>query len=173
MTTQEQNPATVETETENLSTTEQTNSSEAGEETTFSHLEAIETVISSLEDENTAMVRRIPSGHLWKFCYGSVEVFVLLTGESDDDTLKVWSPILNLPAKNEPQLMRKLMEMNWTETFETCFAVLDNQVVVVAHRTVADLSPGEISRAITLVATIADDNDEALQAEFGQGEPAS
>jgi hypothetical protein len=29
------------------------------------------------------------------------------------------------------------------------------------------LSPGEISRAITLVATIADESDEHLQQEFG------
>jgi hypothetical protein len=39
--------------------------------------------------------------------------------------------------------------------------------VVVLQRAVADLSPGEISRAITLVATIADDNDEILQETFG------
>jgi hypothetical protein len=31
---------------------------------------------------------------------------------------------------------------------------------------VADLNPGEISRTITVVATIADDNDDDLIAEF-------
>ncbi|MHC5830160.1 MAG: YbjN domain-containing protein, partial [Nostoc sp.] len=31
----------------------------------------------------------------------------------------------------------------------------------------AELSPGEVSRLITIVATIADNNDEALQSEFG------
>ena len=46
------------------------------------------------------------------------------------------------------------------------FAVFDDQVVVVATRTVAELSPGEISRLITVVATIADDHDDALQSEF-------
>ncbi|MBD2018715.1 YbjN domain-containing protein, partial [Leptolyngbya sp. FACHB-36] len=33
--------------------------------------------------------------------------------------------------------------------------------------TLADLSPSEISRAITIVATLADDNDDALQSQFG------
>jgi hypothetical protein len=63
--------------------------------------------------------------------------------------------------------MRKLLEMNWSDTFESCFAIVDNQVVVVSSRTVAELSAGEISRAITVVATIADDNDDALHSEFG------
>jgi hypothetical protein len=129
-------------------------------------VEIIETVISSLDQDDTAMVSQNEEGHLWKFKYGSVEVFVQLTGSTDDDTFTVWSTVLKLPAKNEPQLMRKLLEMNWADTFESCFAIVENQVVVLSSRTVAELSPGEISRSITVVASIADDNDEALQAEF-------
>ena len=56
---------------------------------------------------------------------------------------------------------------NWSETLETRFAIMNDTVVVVSQRAVADLAPGEISRAITLVATIADDNDEILQETFG------
>lgn len=128
----------------------------------------IETVIASLEQNDSAMVNHTEKATLWKFQYGSVEVFVQLTGESDEDLLTVWSPVLPLPAKNEGELMKQLMEMNWSETFETCFSIFNNQVVVSSQRTVADLSAQEISRAITLVATIADDNDERLQEEFGQ-----
>ena len=94
-------------------------------------------------------------------------MFVQLTGETDDDLLTVWSTVLNLPAKNEPELMRHLLEMNWSGTFETCFGIFNEQIVVSAQRTVAELSPGEISRAITLVATIADDNDDLLQEKYG------
>lgn len=75
---------------------------------------------------------------------------------------------MKLPAKNEPELMRRLLEMNWLSTMESHFAIVDNQIVVVATRTVAELSPGEISRAVTIVATLADDNDEPLVEEFGQ-----
>lgn len=136
-------------------------------EASATHVEIIETVISSLDQHDTAMVSHRSGGYIWKFQYGSVEVFVQLTGEDDNDTLAVWSSVLNLPVKDEPRLMRKLLEMNWSYTYETAFAVYNEQVVVLTHRTVADLSPVEISRAITLVASIADDNDESLQAEFG------
>jgi len=136
-------------------------------DTNSSHQEVIETVISSLDQDNTAMVSHSEQGSLWKFQYGSVEVYVQLTGESNDDLLTVWSSLLKLPAKDEPGLMRRLLEMNWTGTFETCFSIKDNKVMISAQRTVADMYPGEISRLITLVANIADDNDEALKEEFG------
>jgi hypothetical protein len=165
MTTQEPNLEAV--STESLSTADIITSELVEDLTQVNHVEIIETVISSLDQEDTAMVSQNEDGHLWKFKYGSVEVFVQLTGSTDEDSFTVWSSVLQLPAKNEPQLMRKLLEMNGAETFESCFAIVDNQVVVLSSRTVAELSPGEISRAITVVATIADDNDDSLQAEFG------
>ncbi|MGK7931310.1 MAG: YbjN domain-containing protein [Microcystaceae cyanobacterium] len=131
------------------------------------HHDIIETVIGSLEENNSAMVLNNEDGYLWKFQYGSVEVFVQLTGENDDDLLTVWSPVLSLPAKDEMGLMSKLLEMNWSETLETRFAKVNHQIIAVSQRTVADLSAGEISRAITLVATIADDNDESLKETYG------
>ena len=144
----------------------ETISSDEAIENTSTHQEVIETVISSLEENNSAMVNHTEDGTLWKFQYGSVEVFVQLSGETDEDLLTVWSPVLTLPAKDEQGLMKKLLQMNWSETFETCFGLCDNQVILLSQRTVAELSPGEISRAITLVATIADDNDELLKEEF-------
>ena len=137
------------------------------EEATSSHIDVIQTVIASLEQDNSAMVSHTDSNYLWKFKYGSVEVFVQLTGLTDEDTIAVWSKVLNLPTKNDAGLMRKLLEMNWNNTFEACFGIDKEQVVVLSSRTLAELSPGEISRIITIVATIADDNDEALQAQFG------
>lgn len=134
---------------------------------TVNHVDVIEAVISSLEQDQSAMVSRTEQGTLWKFTYGSVQVYVQLTGNSDEDILTVWSSVLSLPAKDEPKLMRHLLEMNCGETFEASFGILGDQVVVLASRPLADISPGEISRLMTIVATIADDNDEALQAEYG------
>lgn len=134
--------------------------------TSVNYVDLIETVIASLQEDNSAMVSHTDSGYLWKFKYGSVEVFVQLPGTAEDDVLTVWSSVLKLPVNNEAGLMRKLMEMNWSSTLESRFAVIEDQVVVCSRRTLAELSPGEVSRNITIVATIADDNDEALQAEF-------
>ena len=135
---------------------------------TINHVEVIENVISTLDEENTAMVSHSNEGaYLWKFKYGTVEVFVQLTGTSDEDTITVWSSVLKLPVKNEPKMMRQLLEMNCSSTFEARFGIIENQVVVISTRTLAELSPGEASRLITIVASIADNSDEPLEAEFG------
>ncbi len=132
------------------------------------HKDEIETVISSLEENDSAMVLENEGGFLWKFEYGSVEVFVQLTGENEDDLFTVWSVVLQLPAKNELELTKKLLEMNWNGTFETCYSIFNNQIVISTQRTTDDLSAAEISRAITLVATIADENKEELEANYGK-----
>ncbi|MBE9053740.1 YbjN domain-containing protein [Nostocales cyanobacterium LEGE 11386] len=132
------------------------------------HVEVIENVIGTLEQDNSAMVSHTPeNGYLWKFKYGTVEVFVQLTGTSDEDTITVWSAVLHLPAKDESKLMRHLLEMNCSNTLEARFGIIENRVVVISTRTLEELSPAEVSRLITIVATIADDNDEVLQSQFG------
>ena len=136
-------------------------------ELSLNYVEIIETVIAGLQEDQSAMVSNTNGSYVWKFKYGSVEVFVQLPGVGEEDELTIWAAVIKLPAKNEPGLLRKLMELNWSSTFEAKFAIVDNQVVVCAKRTLAELSPAEVSRNITIVATVADDYDEALQAEFG------
>lgn len=131
-----------------------------------SHLEVIETVIASLDQDDSAMVSKTDDGYLWKFKYGTVEVFVQLTGLSDEDTLTVWSPVHKLPVQNETGLMRHLLELNCGETFEACFGILNQDIVILASRVLEDINPGEISRLMTIVASIADQQDEVLSAEY-------
>ena len=131
-----------------------------------SHVDVIETIISSLEQDGTAMVNHSDGTHLWKFRYGSVEVFVQLSGEADDDTFTTWSPVHKLPVQNEADMMRHLLSLNCGSTFEACFGLIDQSVVVFATRTLKDINPSEISRLITIVASIADENDELLLADY-------
>jgi Putative bacterial sensory transduction regulator len=141
--------------------------SEADTQLSDSPLDLIETVIASLDQDSSAMVTKDESGaHFWKFKYGSVEVFAQLTGVTSDDTLTIWSPILKLPVQNEAQLMRSLLEMNCGATFEACFGIANQEVVILASRILADINPGEVSRLMTVVATLADEQDEALQAQY-------
>jgi hypothetical protein len=134
----------------------------------INHIEVIENAIHTLASKDSAMVSHPPEGgYLWKFTYGSVEVFVQLTGTTDEDTITIWSTVLHLPAKDEAKLNRQLLEMNFSRTFEARFGIIENEVVVLATRALAEISPGEVSRLVTVVATIADDNDEALQSTFG------
>ena len=134
---------------------------------TFRPSEEIENVLIGLAQDQNVMVGQSEAGKVWQFEYGSVEVFVQLTGETDEDTLTVWATVLKFPVKNENQLMRRLLEMNWLSTLESHFAITNDQVVVLSNRSLAEISATEISRLITIVATIADNNDDSLQAEFG------
>ncbi len=165
MSTSELNIETV--STESLLSDSATVDAQVEKATEITYPEEIETVIASMAADQKVMVgQNEAGGHLWKFQYGSVEVFVQLTGETENDTLTVWAFVLQLPVANEAQLMRKLLEMNWLSTLEAHFAIVDDRVAVVSTRTISEISSGEISRAITIVATIADDNDDVLQAEF-------
>jgi len=128
-------------------------------------VETIQTVISSMDSDSTAVVNQ--TGDTWKFRYGTVEVIVNITGTTPTDTFTVLSTVLRAPYKDETGLMRLLLEKNLTETFEARFAMQDDQVLVVSSRSVEDLSPSEIARIIGIVAAIADSHDEVLKAEFG------
>lgn len=141
---------------------------DSGQDTVnINHVAVIENVISALQQDDSAVVSHSSEGgYLWKFAYGSVDVFVQLTGTNDDDIITIWSVVLNLPTKDEPQLMRRLLEMNCSSTLESRFGIINNSVVVISTRTLEDLSPAEVSRLVTIVATIADDNDEALKSDF-------
>ncbi|MFN3927880.1 MAG: YbjN domain-containing protein [Pseudanabaenaceae cyanobacterium] len=130
----------------------------------FGLVNTIQTVIQSMDADNTAVVNQ--TGDTWKFRYGTVEVIVNITGTEPTDTFTVLSNILKPPYKDETALMRKLLEKNLTETFEARFAMQDGDVVVVSSCSVEDLSPAEISRIIGIVAAIADSHDEALKKEF-------
>lgn len=139
----------------------------AGTETfEASHIDVIETVIASLDQGGNAMVNRDDDGYLWTFTYGSVAVYVQLTGTGEEDTLTVWSPLLKLPVANQTALMQELLAMNCGETFEACFGISNQEVLILASRILADINPGEISRLMTIVATIADEMDDVLLEKY-------
>ncbi|MGL5133038.1 MAG: YbjN domain-containing protein [Planktothrix sp.] len=157
MTSTEQAPLTTETNDELIESAM----------ATVKPSEEIEAVLAGLAQDQKVMVSNSETAKVWHFEYGTVEVFVQLTGETDEDTLTVWATVLKFPVKNENELMRRLLEMNWLSTLESHFAITNDQVVVLSSRTLAEISATEISRIITIVATIADNNDDNLQAEFG------
>ncbi|XFA73257.1 YbjN domain-containing protein [Thermosynechococcaceae cyanobacterium Okahandja] len=129
-------------------------------------VDIVETVISGLHQGEAPLVGQTETGKIWMFCYGSAEVFVQLSGYSEEDFLTIWSPVLPLPVADPLELYQKLLSLNWLATLEAHFAVAEEQVQVVATRTLAGISAAEIARLITIVATLADDYDDLLKAEF-------
>jgi Putative bacterial sensory transduction regulator len=131
-----------------------------------SFVEIIETVITTLSQDATQLEIEAPQ-KAWRFHYGTVEVFIYLTGLSSDDTIIIWSPVIELPVKDETALMRYLLNKNGTNVMmEASFCIQDGRVLVNVSRTLTDLNPSEISRAITVVASIADEYDEILIEKF-------
>jgi ribosomal protein L11 len=128
------------------------------------YAETIQTVITGMDSEQTAVVNQ--TNDTWKFKYGTVEVIVNITGSQPIDTFTVISKVISYPVKDEAKMMKVLLEKNASETFEAKFAVQNDEVLLIASRKVEDLSPAEITRLITVVAAIADENDEKLAAEF-------
>jgi len=129
-------------------------------------VDIVETVISGLHQGEAPLVGQTETGKIWMFRYGSAEVFVQLSGYSEEDFLTIWSPVLPLPVADPLGLYQKLLSLNWLATLEAHFAVAEEQVQVVATRTLAGISAAEIARLITIVATLADDYDDLLKAEF-------
>jgi Putative bacterial sensory transduction regulator len=136
----------------------------------FNYTDTIQTVISGMDPDKTALVNQ--TNNTWKFCYGTVEVLVSITGEDTRDTFTVFSTVLAYPVKDELALLKFLLEKNAADTFEARFAIQNDQVLVLASRSVEDLSAAEISRIITVVAAIADEYDEELHTKFGIAQAA-
>ncbi|MEN9218553.1 MAG: YbjN domain-containing protein [Gloeomargarita sp. DG_2_bins_126] len=129
-------------------------------------MDEVETVISSLAEPDSAQVSHLESGRVWRFRYGTAQVYVQMTGTTPEDIFTVWSSILKLPVQQPEALYRYLLELNWATTMEARFAVLEQEVVVVGTRSLLGLDPFEIARMITIVASLADLYDEELQTQF-------
>jgi hypothetical protein len=128
-------------------------------------VQTIQTVIASMDADSSALENQTED--TWKFRYGTVEVVVNITGIEPADTFTVFSVVLSSPFKDEAKMNRWLLEKNASDTFEARYAIQNDQVLVLSSRSIDDLSPAEISRIITIVAAIADENDEILKENFG------
>ncbi|PLS68849.1 MAG: YbjN domain-containing protein [Cyanobacteria bacterium M5B4] len=144
---------------------------QAAADSSPSHTETIETVISAMDADQSAMVNQ--TGNVWKFRYGTVNVAVSITGQEPTDTFTVVATVMPLPVQDELGLFRYLLEKNAVDTFESHFAIENDQVIVISSRSVEDLSAAEISRIITIVATIADEYDEELKEKFPPLNPSA
>jgi len=127
-------------------------------------VQTIQTVIASMDADDSALENQTED--TWKFQYGTVEVVVNITGTEPTDTFTVFSTVLAAPFKDEVKMTRWLLEKNASDTFEARYAIQNDQVLVLCSRSVEDLSPAEISRIITIVASVADASDEFLVESF-------
>lgn len=104
---------------------------------------------------------------------GSANVYVSVhkpIRPDEEGVLRVLSPIARMsPAMKarEPELFRRLLELNGAELMNAAFAIVEGEIAVISERSVRDLDASEVETLLRVVGTVADDYDDALSQEFG------
>ncbi len=103
----------------------------------------------------------------WKVPKGSAMVRISLLERPDFPHLRVASAVFRYPpGVDRVSLYEQLLTRN-AELCGAAFAVIGNQVVLVAERSTLDLDRSELAEMVTRVQAYADAFDDPLVAEFG------
>jgi hypothetical protein len=118
-------------------------------------------------DPATLLTKEGPEQLAWTLKRGSAAVLVMLLQRADGASLRVVSPTVVFDVAKKDALFARLLELNADGMMGCAFGVVGEKVVVVTERPTKDLSEGEVSHAIRLVAAVSDTYDDKLVAEFG------
>jgi hypothetical protein len=103
----------------------------------------------------------------WTVPKGSAVVRISLLERKDFSHLRVSSAVFRHPESvDRAALYQDLLERN-TGLCGAAFALLGNQVCLVAERSTLDLDRSELADMLTRISTYADDLDDALVAKYG------
>lgn len=94
---------------------------------------------------------------------------VRVSVNEQDDLLSVSSPLLTAPQRNLLPFFRKLLALNFKDTCDAAFALMDDEdrVVLRYSRPLSKLDFEEFERAVKGVAEVADKYNDMLAEEFG------
>jgi hypothetical protein len=102
----------------------------------------------------------------WWLTEGSARVYVFVQDAPGGPVLRITSPIVTVPEKNQLEFYRHLLDVN--SNLSSCaLATSDNTVLVVAQRATAQLDQAELDDMVWNVAYVADLLDDKLVAEYG------
>jgi hypothetical protein len=110
----------------------------------------------------------LSDGFGWTLQRGSAVIFIGLSKNSviEEETIKIFSPILKLPKQNLLPFYRRCLELN--DCLVGCaLAADDNGVLIVTERPVLGLDKAEIIHMILNVGMASDGLDNRLAEEFG------
>lgn len=116
------------------------------------------------------------AGGTWSFKRGSADVLVTVSPPQGGHAgaIRVISPVVRLPEDEAvcARLFRHLLTLNGMQVVGAAFGLIEEEVVVVAERSVVDLDPSEVDEMLRAVGEVADYFDEVLAGEYG-GVPSS
>lgn len=130
---------------------------------------AVEAALRALgvDPTESALPARGDGDAAWSIGKGSVEVYVLLSGDANARSLRVFAPILTVPSDNVLALYRRLLELNGEGLSGCSFGLRGNKVVLGIERDAQDLERGVVRDLILFVAHYADHFDDELVRRFG------
>jgi hypothetical protein len=103
----------------------------------------------------------------WKVTKGSATVRISLLSRPDFTHLRVISAVFRHPAGIDRAVLYQDLLARNAELCGAAFAVVGDQVVLVAERSTLDLDRSELAEMVTRVQTYADDLDDPLVGEYG------
>lgn len=110
--------------------------------------------------------------HAWQLIQGSATVRVTLVSRTEFTHIRVSSVVMSMTdAVDRTELFRHLLGTN-AELTGAAFAVVGDQVLLVAERSTLDLDRSEIAELIRRVSTYADEHDDLLVARYGGSQGA-
>lgn len=102
----------------------------------------------------------------WCLTEENATIYIYVHDTVTGPTLRVTSPILNLPATNREKFYRKLLDIN-TDLNNCSLATYQDIILVVAQRHTAGLSEQELDEIVSNVAFVAGTLEGKLISEFG------
>jgi hypothetical protein len=112
-----------------------------------------------------------PSHVAYALRRGSARIAVVVQPPADagaDGRLRVVAPIVRLPEEAErPGLFEYLLRANAVAVRDCAFAITDDEVLVVAERSVRYLDGPEVDAILRTVGAVADRFDDELHRAFG------
>lgn len=131
----------------------------------------VEAVIRSrnIEPDNNT-VTAMEGGAAWAISSGSAAVMIALNPGSTPDAfsrLRMVSPIVKIDIDSNPDLLRRLLELNGTQMPGIAFGLINDEVVLVSERSVRGLDRSEVEEMLVMVGYYADKYDDLLVEEFG------
>ncbi|MBS1990714.1 MAG: YbjN domain-containing protein [Cyanobacteria bacterium SZAS LIN-3] len=106
------------------------------------------------------------AGMGWWLVEGSAKIYIYLLDNYQGATLRITSPIVQVPEKNLEAFYRHLLDINGT--LSSCaLSTHENLVLVVAQRPTFGLVQEELDDLVWHVAYVADQLDNKLADQFG------
>ncbi len=130
----------------------------------------IETVIRDHgSDPDKNQVSATEGGAAWALLFGSAAVMIALNPSSGKQSarIRIVSPVVKIGGELNPELLRRLLELNGTTLPGVSFGLVNDEIVLVSERSIRGLDRPEVEETIAMIGYYADKYDDLLVLEFG------